>query len=123
MLQKEKSGSGEPGKMHIPEIRDALIDYSINGTVGIIELDKPRCFLTSDDNALHEERLICTNFTYQLKTNEHSNKIIPYNVLSYIYEIRKLSNTNNPNVICQLELKDVQQVANDLKSFEDDFRC
>ena len=32
--------------------------------------------------------------------------------------MRKLSNTNNPNVICQLELKDVEQDANDLKAFK-----
>lgn len=120
--RKKKSGSGEPGEVHIPEITEALVDYSINGSVDIIEIDKPRCFLTADDKELHKERLICTDYTYQLKTNEHSKKIIPPNVLSYIYEVRKLSNTNNPNVICQLELKDVRQDAEDLKGFEDIFK-
>ena len=119
--RKKKSGSGEPGEKHIHEITEALVDYSINGTVDIIEIGKLRCFLTSDDKSLHKERLICTDYTYELKTNEHSKKVIPPNVSSYIYEIRKLSNTNNPNVICQLELKDVQQDASDLKSFEDIF--
>lgn len=116
--RKKKSGSSEPSEIHIPEIEQALTDYSIKGSVDITTVDKPRCFLTTDNNALHKERLICTDYTYQLKTNEHSKKIIAPHILAYIYEVRKLSNTNNPNVICQLDLKDVRQDVDDLKSFE-----
>lgn len=117
--RRKKSGSDEPKAIHIPEITEALVDYSINGNVDIIKVDKPRCFLTTDNQMLDKKRLICTEYTYQIKNNEHSKKLIPPSVLAYIYEMRKLSNTNNPNVICQLELKDIQQDANDLKSFED----
>lgn len=119
--RRKKSGSSEPGKTHIPEIMDGLIDYSINGTVDIVEIDKPRCMLTTDNNNLHKERLICTDYTYELKNNEHSKQVIPPNILSYIYEIRKLSNTNNPNVICQLEFKNVQQDFDDLNDFKTNF--
>lgn len=121
--RKKKSGSGEPREPQIQEIREALDDYFINGTVDIVELDKPRCFLACDNKALHNEKLICTDFTYQLKRNEHSKKIFTNSSLPDIYEIRKLSNTNNPNVICQLELKNVQQDENDLKSFSNSFNC
>lgn len=116
--RKKKSGSGEPLETHICEIEQALADYSINGTVEITTVDKPRCFLATDDDGLHKKRLICTDYTYQLKSNEHSKKLAASHILTHYYEIRKLSNTNNPNVICQLELKDVQQDINDLKSFE-----
>lgn len=116
--RKKKSGSSEPSEIHISEIEQALIDYSINGSIDITKVDKPRCFLTTCDNGLHKKRLICNDYTYQLKTNEHSKRVVPPHRLAYIYEIRKLSNTNNPNVICQLELKDVCQDSDDLKSFE-----
>ena len=119
--RKKKSGSGEPREPQMHEIREALDDYFIKGTVDIVELDKPRCFLACDNNALHNEKLICTDFTYQLKRNKHSEKVNLNSSLPDTYEIRKLSNTNNPNVICQLELKDVQQNENDLKSFNDSF--
>lgn len=116
--RKKKSGSSEPSEIHIPEIEQALTDYSIKGSVGITMADKSRCFLTTDDDALHKERLICTDYTYQLKTNENSKKLIDPHISGYIYEVRKLSNTNNPNVICQLVLKDVCQDADDLNFFE-----
>lgn len=116
--RKKKSGSSAPSEIHISEIEQALTDYSIKGSVNISTIDKPRCFLTTDDNTLHNERLICTDYTYQLKTNEHSKMLIDPHMLAYIYEVRKLSNTNNPNVICQLSLKNIHQDADDLKSFE-----
>ncbi len=116
--RRKKSGSSEPTQKHIPEIKQNLIYYSINGDINIVEMDKPRCFLMSDNDNLHKERLICTNYTYELKENKNSQILSQEGFMSYIYEIRKLSNTNNPNVICQLELKNIQQSLKDLQSFE-----
>lgn len=117
--RKKKSGSSEPSQINIHEIEQALADYSISGSIEIIKIDKARCFLATDDDGLHKRKMICTDFTYQLKSNEHSKKLEAAYGFKFFYEIRKLSNTNNPNVICQLNLKDVQQDINDLKLFED----
>ena len=39
-----------------------------------------------------------------------------------VYEVRRLSNTNNPNVICQLALKNRHQNPDDLLLFEKELK-
>ena len=50
------------------------------------------------------------------KDNSYSKKIAQKK--ENVFEIRRLSNTINPNVICQLTLKKTSQDMEDLMSFE-----
>lgn len=61
--------------------------------------------------------MMCEEHTYQFKDNNYSKTLSKS--MKYVFEVRRLSNTNNPNVICQLSLKKTVQDKKDLQAFED----
>lgn len=75
---------------------------------------KERCFLATDMQ-LNAVRVICDRYTYQFKYNEYCDSIAAKS--AHVYEIRRLSNTSNPNFICQLTLKNNTQDPDDLADF------
>lgn len=117
--RKKRSGSSEPNKdNNYEEIEAGIKENSISGDVEFAFVgNKNRCFFHSNSN-IEKQRIVCPNYTYQFKTNGHSKKIKAKN--DYVYEVRRLSNTNNPNVICQLSLKKKRQEPTDLLMFEKD---
>ena len=60
---------------------------------------------------------MCDEYTYQFKDNKYS-QTLPKSK-NYVFEVRRLSNTSNPNIICQLSLKKTVQDKNDLKVFKE----
>lgn len=119
VYRKKKSGSSEPNKNN--NLKEIEAWLKANSTSGIIEFafvgNKNRCFFHTDAN-IEKKRIICSNYTYQFKSNKHSKKIKAKD--DHVYEIRRLSNTNNPNVICPLSLKKKHQETTDLLMFEKD---
>lgn len=85
------------------EILDGLANENITGTIQYINFGKKvRCFIHSNEN-LNKQKTICEDYTYQFKDNSCSKKV--NKIFSNVYELRRLSNSNNPNVISQLNLK------------------
>ncbi len=119
VYRKKRSGSNEPNKdNNYEEIEAGIKENSISGDVEFAFVgNKNRCFFHTNSN-IEKQRIVCSNYTYQFKTNGHSKKIKAKN--DYVYEVRRLSNTNNPNVICQLSLKKKRQEPTDLLMFEKD---
>lgn len=60
---------------------------------------------------------MCEEHTYQFKDNNYSKPLSKSK--KYVFEVRRLSNTSNPNIICQLSLKKIVQDKKDLQVFED----
>lgn len=115
--RRKTSGSSEPNESNnYSEILQGLNEENISGTIEYITIDgKTRCFLHSDVN-LHKRKIMCDEYTYQFKDNNYS-KTLPKSK-KYVFEVRRLSNTSNPNVICQLSLKKTVQEKHDLQAFE-----
>lgn len=116
--RKKPSGSGEPSKKNnLTEIDEGIKEYSLSGMIEFVSIEgKTRCFFHTDSN-IHKKRIVCANHTYQFKSNKHSKKV-PLKK-EHVYEVRRLSNTANPNVICQLSLKNSSQISDDLLAFEE----
>ncbi len=116
--RRKPSGSSEPNeKNNNLEIIQGLSEDNILGTIEYKTVgDKTRCFLHSDET-LHKKRMMCDKYTYQFKDNKYSKTLSK--IKAHVYEVRRLSNTSNPNVICQLSLKKASQDKNDLQVFED----
>ena len=115
--RRKNSGSSEPNeaKNHA-EIIQGLADYGIEGDVVYQSVSgKIRCLLHTDAK-LDGQRMMCDEYTYQFKDNPHSQKVTKQK--QHVFEVRRLSNTSNPNVICQLTLKKHQQDKDDLAAFE-----
>ena len=94
-----------------------MIDEGIQGTLEYKFVSgKTRCFFHSDE-PLHKRRMMCDEYTYQFKDNKYSKTLSK--TKNYVFEVRRLSNTSNPNVICQLSLKKTEQDKKDLETFED----
>ena len=108
IYRRKKSGSSEPNeKNNNSEILDGLANENITGTIQYINFDeKVRCFIHSNED-LNKQKMICEDYTYQFKDNSYSKKV--NKIFSNVYELRRLSNSNNPNVICQLNLKKFNQ--------------
>ena len=102
----KKSGSREPAKKDIDFIKQCITDYyydvifTFNGRKIYAEINEP----------ITKDRFILGNYTYFLS---------PYNQNKY--EIRKLSNTRNMNVIFSIKLINCQNIE-DLKEFEHELK-
>ena len=117
VYRKKKSGSAEPNELNnLDEIKQGIINENIDGILEFQKINsKNRCFLHSN-KLLHNQKIYCDIYNYQFKDNKYS-KTLPKKK-NYVYEIRRLSNTNNPNVICKLSLKKNNQDNDDLIAFE-----
>lgn len=115
--RKKPSGSSVPNEANNkPEILQGLSEENISGSLEFQYIGgETRCFIHSDSN-LHKQKMICSNYTYQFKNNKYSKQIARH--LAYVFEVRRLSNTSNPNVICQLSLKKETQDKIDLDAFK-----
>ncbi len=120
VYRKKPSGSGEPNpNTNIKEIEDGLKQEELPGTIVFQKIgNKNRCFLNTTQD-LDKYRMVCPSYTYQFKDNRHSKKVDTNS--PYVFEIRRLSNTCNPNVICELSAKKDTQNKEDLLSFENRF--
>lgn len=115
--RRKTSGSAEPIEAkNTKEITEGLAEEHISGRIEYKDVaGKRRCFLHSDEQ-LHTKRMICEDHTYQFKDNSHSKQVSKQK--GNVYEVRRLSNTCNPNVICQVSLKKQTQHPEDLAAFE-----
>lgn len=101
----KKSGSGKPAKKDILAIAEI-----INNTYSSAEFypEEKSLFVKIPEN-VYTPKFILGKYTYYLSKTEYSN----------IYEVRRLSNTYNMNVIFSIQLRRSQDKA-DLKEFEAD---
>ena len=115
--RRKPSGPSVPNEgNNNSEILRGLSENNISGTIKYeFAGNKTRCFLHSDES-LHERKIMCDEYTYLFKDNKYSKTL--KKIKTNVYEIRRLSNTSNPNVICQLSLKKNSQDKNDLHVFE-----
>lgn len=115
--RRKKSGSAEPNESNNnSEIIQGLKEEGISGTIQYKSVDgTTRCFLHTD-TYIHERKMMCETHTYQFKDNNYSKTLTKSK--KYVFEVRRLSNTSNPNVICQLSLKKTVQDKKDLQTFE-----
>lgn len=117
--RRKTSGSSEPNeKRNREEILQGLARDHIPGYLTFQTVEgKRRCFLHTS-LSVDKRRIQCDKYTYQFKKNEYAQMISAGGEL--VYEVRRLSNTSNPNVICQLTLKTFRQDPDDLRRFEED---
>lgn len=94
----KRSGSSSVGKTHISEVKAyidnnyKIKDFLINGS---------KLFVSSKQN-LHNSRFILNGYEYMFSLRDNE------------YEIRKLSNTYNANVIFSIDIKsDIKGLSND----------
>lgn len=122
VYRRKTSGSAEPNDTgNRSEIIQGLLDEGISGILEYKSSDgKTRCYLHADVQ-LHKQRMLCPEYTYQFKDNSHAKKVKKQK--EYVFEVRRLSNTSNPNVICQLRQKSGAQSQEDLKAFEKQTNC
>lgn len=115
--RRKPSGSSEPNENNnTKEIKDSLIIEQLEGSIEYRDIgNKTRCFLHTSVN-VHTKRMVCPEYTYQFKDNQYSKGVSKMD--KYVFEVRRLSNTSNPNVICQLSLKNKTQDKADLIKFE-----
>lgn len=96
----KRSGSGDVGKskMNLVKQKISTLDYTIESS----KVNGKKLFVTSSEN-IHNQRFIFQQYEYMfsLRGNE--------------YEVRKLSNTYNANVIFSISLK---TAISGLKNFE-----
>lgn len=85
----KRSGSSTVGKSNIPIIKNYM---NSNYTINSIRDDGDKLFVTSNTN-LHNQRFIVGSYEYMISQRDSE------------YEIRKLSNTFNANVIFSIDLK------------------
>lgn len=115
--RKKTSGSTEPKEAS--DTFEIVQGLNENDILGIIEYksvnEKIRCFLHTDIN-IKNRKIICKKHTYQFADNNNSKTLSKSKY--YVFEVRRLSNTCNPNIICQLSLKKTIQDTNDLQEFE-----
>lgn len=100
----KKSGSGEPAKKDIPAIKQ-MIKSHYNGVQFYQEEKK---LFVDISEKINKDKFIMGNYTYFLSKRNIGD-----------YEVRRLSNTYNMNVIFSIELIRTQD-ENDLKEFESD---
>lgn len=98
----KKSGSGRPAGKDIPAVKQAIQAYY--ATAKFTEADKK--LFVSIAGSVQKVRFVLGNYTYYLSEQNPGN-----------YEVRRLSNTYNMNVIFSIELMKTQDV-NDLREFE-----
>lgn len=100
----KKSGSSKPAeKSQKPLLQLIQEKFDAPGFV-----DGKKLFVTSDED-LHEQKFMYEDYEYQFSKRKERG--------ANIYEVRRLSNTHNMNVIFKLVSKAGQRAA-DLKAFE-----
>lgn len=100
----KKSGSGEPAKKDIPAVKQAI--ELLYPTVSFITQGKK--LFASLSESISQDRFIIGKYTYYFSGQASGE-----------YEIRRLSNTYNMNVIFSIQLKKLQDPS-DLAEFEAD---
>lgn len=100
----KKSGSSEPAKRDIPTIKQMINEYF---TTAKFSQKENKLFVDISER-VHKDRFILGTYTYFLSKQN-----------SGYYEVRRLSNTYNMNVIFSIELIKNQD-ENDLKEFVSD---
>lgn len=88
----KKSGSSHVGKKYFVEIKNFISKHC--PYISDIKTSENKLFVVSDNN-IHKKKFIVGKYTYMFALVENK-----------FYEVRKLSNTNNANVIFSLNLKD-----------------
>lgn len=122
VYRRKGSGSSEVCKSNYPRLLNGILNKKLKGALDFQFInEKLRCFFHSKESSLCKERIEDEN-TYLFENNEHCNNALKLTSYSHIYEVRKLSRTNNPNVICELKLKKRIQEKSDKKSFENEIR-
>lgn len=86
----KRSGSGNVGKsrMHLVKQKINTLDYTIEST----KVNGEKLFVTSLEN-IHNQRFILQSYEYMFSSRDNE------------YEVRRLSNTYNANVIFSINLK------------------
>lgn len=87
----KRSGSSSVGKSHLDSVKDYINSH--NATIHEILTLEDKLFIVSDDE-LHNQRFVLQGYEYM------------YSLRDKKYEIRKLSNTYNANVIFSIRLKE-----------------
>lgn len=95
--REKRSGSGDVGKSNISEVYNHIIKSGFN--IGSHVMNGAKLFVTSPD-MLHNTRFIYGNYEYMFSQRGRQ------------YEIRKLSNTFNANVIFSIEKKSKRGLSN-----------
>lgn len=98
----KKSGSGEPANRDIPEVRRII--SSVYPSAELYKQGKK--LFANIPNRIFTQRFVLGKYTYYLSKQEPN-----------VYEVRRLSNTYNMNVIFAIQLKRSQDEA-DLIRFE-----
>lgn len=114
----KKSGSGQPAQKIKKELADAIKAKSCSGSIEYIKIgNKTRCFVHTNDN-IHKKSVFLGKQAFEIKYSEHCENITRKK--DHVFEIRRLSNTSNPTVICKLTLKKeiTEQNKKDLSIFE-----
>lgn len=100
----KKSGSGEPAKRDIP-----IVIRTISNTYPSAEFyEHGKKLFVNIQNRISVQRFTLGNFTYYLSEQDTNT-----------YEVRRLSNTYNMNVIFSIQLRRSQDIE-DLREFEAD---
>lgn len=100
----KKSGSGKPAKKNIPAIKQMIEEYY---TTAKFSQEEKKLFVNISER-IHKDKFILGDYTYYLSERNFGS-----------YEVRRLSNTYNMNVIFSIELIKGQDDS-DLEEFESD---
>lgn len=100
----KKSGSGEPAKRDILAVKQMIKEYY---TTSKFSQEGKKLFVDISES-VQKDRFILGEYTYYLSEQNFGN-----------YEVRRLSNTYNMNVIFSIKLIKTQD-KNDLEEFESD---
>lgn len=101
----KKSGSCEPAKKDMPTVKDMIKTYYSTSSF----FQEGKKLLVDIPEKIHNDKFVLGNYTYYLSEKSYG-----------IYEVRRLSNTYNMNVIFSIKLIKSQE-ENDLKEFEAEF--
>ncbi|MFI3211730.1 MAG: DNA (cytosine-5-)-methyltransferase [Eubacteriales bacterium] len=101
----KRSGSSNVGKSNMQPVTDFIVS---NFETDSNRSENTKLFISMQQN-MHDTRFILNSYEYMFSKRE------------YEYEIRKLSNTFNANVIFSVSLKSSQNAV-DLQNFEDALR-
>ncbi len=101
----KKSGSGEPAKKYISDVKQMIQAYYATAR---FSHEGKKLFVDIGSEIISHDRFIIGNYTYFLSKQNLGN-----------YEVRRLSNTYNMNVIFSIKLIKTQD-ENDLEEFKHD---
>lgn len=98
----KKSGSGKPAKKNVPAIKQMIEEYY---TTAKFSQEEKKLFVNISER-IHKDKFVLGDYTYYLSKQNSGD-----------YEVRRLSNTYNMNVIFSIELIKGQDDS-DLEEFE-----